>query len=113
MLCEVLRRWHAACTGCLIGDAFERGESQVGDDHDAQRRAHLRRALILHLRRYPLAGDTAEGIVSCWLPPQGCYDAPAFINDVVKTMLAAGELASRSLPDGRVYYTRGPALSTP
>lgn len=85
----------------------------MGHDHDAQRKALLRRAIILHLRRYPLAGDTAEGIVSCWLPAHGYYDASVFIDDVVKTMVAAGELASQPLPDGRVYYTRGPALSAP
>jgi hypothetical protein len=83
----------------------------VAENHDAERKAHVRSAIIRHLLTYPLAGDTLEGIASCWLPPRGFEDALQFIDDVVESMVLACELASRPLPDGRVLYMRGPALS--
>jgi hypothetical protein len=90
---------------------IDRGEVLVAYDRDAERKAHLRGAIIGHLRRYPLAGDTPEGIVSCWLPARGCEDARQFITEVVEAMVLACELASRPLPDGQTLYTRGPALA--
>ncbi len=82
----------------------------MAHDHDAQRRALIRNALAVHLRRHPFAGDTPEGIVACWLPPGGFEDAPQLIDDVIKAMVAAGELATRPLPDGGILYVRGPGL---
>jgi hypothetical protein len=79
-------------------------------DHDAKRKAHLRAAIIRHLLDNPLAGDTANGIAMCWVPEPGCADALNYIDDVVATMVAAGELVPRPLPDGRTLYVRGPAL---
>ena len=81
------------------------------DNHDAERKAQLRTAIRLHLERYPLAGDTPEGIVACWLPARGYEDAPQFIGDVVGAMVADNELVAHHLPDGRVLYVRGPMLS--
>jgi hypothetical protein len=46
----------------------------------------------------------------CWVPEPGCADALNYIDDVVATMVAAGELVPRRLPDGRTLYVRGPAL---
>ena len=84
----------------------------AADDHDAEREVGLRAAIIRHLQRYPLAGDTPEGMVVSWLPSPGFACAPHVIDAVVATMVAAGELAPRELPDGRVLYVRGPTLST-
>ncbi len=70
----------------------------------------LRIAIVRYLADHPLAGDTADGIATRWVPVCGYEDAPHHIDDVVATMVAAGELAPRPLPDGRVLYVRGPAL---
>lgn len=82
----------------------------MADDRDEERKAHLREAIIRHLQRYPLAGDTPEGMAACWVPHRGYEDAPQFIGGVVETMVTAGELVPRHLPDGRLLYVRGPAL---
>jgi hypothetical protein len=76
------------------------------DENPAEISVRVRSAIIDHLRRYPLAGDTLEGIVSCWLPSR--YRDKAA--QVVESMVLAGELALRPLPDGRALYVRGPAL---
>jgi len=89
----------------------ERGDLTLADDLDEDRKARLRAAIVSHLRRCPFAGDTPEGMVSWWLPERGYEDAPHFIASVVETMLAAGELVARPLPDGSILYVRGPALS--
>lgn len=81
------------------------------DDHDAEREAKVRSVIIQHLLRFPQAGDTAEGIVACWLPSSGYEDAVHIIANVVETMVAAGELTPRNLPDGRILFVRGPTLS--
>ena len=75
----------------------------------AGRRAQLRAAIIQHLERFPLAGDTRDGIVACWLPSTGFADASMHIDAVIAAMVAAGELLSRKLPDGRMLYLRGDA----
>jgi hypothetical protein len=82
----------------------------VIDDHETQREAQVRSAIIQHLLRFPQAGDTSEGIVSCWLPSFGYDDAVDIIGNVIETMVAAGELTPRSLPDGRTLFVRGPKL---
>ena len=79
-------------------------------EDDAECAARLRRLIVEHLRRYPHAGDTVDGITACWLPPRGFEDAPQHINDVIARMVVARELVSRHLPDGRVLFVRGPAL---
>jgi hypothetical protein len=89
---------------------LERGDVRVADDHDEKREAHIRSAIIQHLCSFPLAGDTPEGMVACWLPSSGYEGAIQVIGKVVETMVAAGELAPRSLPGGRVLFVRGPAL---
>ena len=64
-------------------------ETFSGDnDRRAEREAQLRGAIIQHLRRHPLAGDTQEGIVACWLPPSGYDDAIEIIGAVVEAMVA-------------------------
>jgi hypothetical protein len=82
----------------------------VRDDEDAERVSQLRHAIAHHLKRYPNAGDTPDGIIACWVPRRGFEDAPHYINDVIEEMVAAGELVPRNLPDGRVLYVRGPCL---
>jgi hypothetical protein len=85
------------------------GGRAVDDVPVAERKARLRAALLRHLRNYPLAGDTAEGIVACWVPAADRGDAPQFIGEVIDAMVAAGELMPLDLPGGRVLYVRGPA----
>jgi len=82
----------------------------VSDDPDVEPKARLRGALVGHLRRYPLAGDTPDGMIACWIPTRGYEDAAQFIDDVVGTMVMAGELVTNRLPDGRLLYSRGPSL---
>jgi hypothetical protein len=93
-----------------IVHANTRGDGVLADDHDAERKAELRIAILRYLREHPLAGDTPEGIAACWVPPHGYEDALLHLGDVVDTMVAAGELAPRALPDDRILYVRGPRL---
>jgi hypothetical protein len=83
----------------------------VDDDHTAKRKAEIRAAIVQYLQRFPLAGDTPEGIAACWMPSSGNEDALTFIGAVVEAMVTARELKPRNLPDGLVLYLRGPALS--
>ena len=84
----------------------------MADRPDADLKAPLRAALIRHLQRHPLAGDTVDGMVACWLPRSGLDDALQFVGEVVESMVAAGELLETRLPDGRLFYQRGPALAS-
>ena len=84
----------------------------MDDVPGAGRKARLRAALLRHLRAYPLAGDTPEGMVACWIPASDRGDGAQFIGEVIDEMVAAGELAPLNLPGGRVLYVRGPALET-
>jgi hypothetical protein len=106
---RVVRRLHDERP---IGDEHERG-GDVASDHDAERRAHMRAAILRHLQHHHLAGDTADGIVASWLPPQGYEDAARHVDAVVEAMVAAGELLPQGLPGGKVLYLRGPRLSGP
>jgi hypothetical protein len=96
-----------------IASEIGHGDFVVADDFEAERRARLRAAIRRHLQRFPLAGDTRDGIVASWLPPRGYEDAPQLIDAVLAAMVAASELAPRHLPGGRVLYVRGPALEQP
>lgn len=79
--------------------------------HDeTARRARLCETILQYLRRHPLAADTADGIVACWLPRTGFEDAPDHIDAALRHMLAERRLAVRRLPDGRVLYARGELL---
>jgi hypothetical protein len=113
MACGSNRIWYGVCTQAHSFHECERGDFTLADDLDAERKARLRAAIIWHLLQYPYAGDTPEGMVACWLPQRGYEDAPHFIASVVETMVVAGELVPRPLPDGSILYVRGPALSAP
>jgi len=94
---------HSSADGVEHGDLVEANDG-------AKRKSRIRAAILRHIRQAPLAGDTPEGIVTCWLPRHGYEDALCFIDDVIAEMVAAGELAERPLPDGRVLYVRGAAV---
>jgi hypothetical protein len=81
----------------------------VPDDSAAESRARIRAAIIRHLRRYPLAGDTTEGMIACWMPLEAGV-ALRFVEEVVDVMVASGELVPQPLPDGRILYKRGPGV---
>lgn len=76
-------------------------------DDDAQK-ARIREAILHHIHKYPLAADTADGILACWLPHTGFEDAPDHIASVLEDMVANHWLHARQLPDGKVlFYMRG------
>jgi len=81
-------------------------DPSVARDDDAQR-ARIREAILHHVGKYPLAADTADGILACWLPHTGFEDAPDHIDAVLEDMVAKRWLQARRLPDGKTLYTRG------
>ena len=85
-----------------VGDLALAEDDEAGD---VESRARVRMTIMRHLRRHPLAGDTADGILSCWL--SGSVDAVRVIDEVIASMVAAGELTAQRLPDGRWFYRRG------
>ena len=82
----------------------------MNDGRDAEQKARLRAALVKHLREHPLAGDTEDGILACWISPLERTAAEPFIAEVLDAMLLSRELVAATLPGGTVLYTRGPAL---
>jgi hypothetical protein len=81
----------------------------VPDDSAAAAKARIRAAIIRHLQQYPLAGDTTDGMIACWMPLEG-GEALRFVEEVVDSMIASGELVAQQLPDGRILYKRGPRI---
>jgi hypothetical protein len=82
----------------------------VDDGRDAEQKARLRAAIVTHLREHPLAGDTEEGILACWILAADRANAAQFIGEVIDAMLMARELVAVPLPGGAVLYVPGPAL---
>lgn len=78
-------------------------------DDDATRSTRISEAVLRHLREHPLAADTSEGILACWLPRSGFEDAPDCIARVLEDMVAKRWLQARRLPDGKILYERGDA----
>jgi hypothetical protein len=77
---------------------------------DAAQRARIREAILQYVHRYPLAADTADGILACWLPHTGFEDAPDHITAVLDEMVANRWLQARQLPDGKIlFYVRAEA----
>lgn len=72
-------------------------------DHASQR-ARIREAILEYIHRYPLAADTPEGILACWLPDAGFEDAPDHIAAVLEDMVSRRWLQARQLPDGKVLF---------
>jgi hypothetical protein len=79
---------------------------------DAAQRARIREAILHYVQKYPLAADTADGILACWLPHTGFEDAPDHIATVLEDMVAKRWVQARQLPDGRILYVRGDALDS-
>jgi hypothetical protein len=77
---------------------------------DAAQRARIREAILHYVHRYPLAADTAEGILACWVPHAGFEDAPDHIAAVLEDMVAKHWLQPQQLPDGKILYVRGDVL---
>lgn len=65
-------------------------------------------AIQLHLASHPLAADTVEGILACWLPPAGFEDAADHIDAALAALVAAQWLRPCPLPDGNVLYVANP-----
>jgi len=95
---------HVACVTNFGGYiAHEQPRSVVARD-DAAQRGRIREAILQYVHRYPLAADTAEGILACWLPHTGFEDAPDHIAAVLEEMVANGWLQARQLPDGNILF---------
>ncbi len=100
---------HDACSEPIVYDGCSGGERFVPDDPPAESKARIRAAIIRHLTRYPLAGDTTEGMITCWMPLER-GEALRFVEEVVNSMVVSGELLAQQLPDGRILYKRGPRI---
>ncbi|OFZ96303.1 MAG: hypothetical protein A3H35_17165 [Betaproteobacteria bacterium RIFCSPLOWO2_02_FULL_62_17] len=79
---------------------------------DAAQKIRIREAILRHIKTYPLAADTADGILACWLPCTGFEDAPEHIAAVLEEMVAKRWLQARKLPDGNILYERDDASET-
>ncbi|MDB5812226.1 MAG: hypothetical protein JWN94_4348 [Betaproteobacteria bacterium] len=75
----------------------------MDSDHDG-RRKKLKAAILAHLRLSPLAADTAEGVVECWLSEGGFKAAPQLIDQVLSEMVEQRLLVAHTLPDGKTLY---------
>jgi hypothetical protein len=76
--------------------------------HDVTtQQVRLCEAILRHIREHPLAADTAEGILACWLPRGGFEDAPDYIATVLEDMVDKRWLQVVQLPDGKILYVRG------
>lgn len=73
--------------------------------HTTRLYAAIRRHLALH----PHAADTAEGIVSSWLPARGFEDAAEHIEAALDALVTERRLRRVRLPDGNVLYVAGVA----
>jgi hypothetical protein len=71
---------------------------------DAAQTARLRNAIVRYVHRFPRAADTAEGIVTRWLPCTGFECAPDYIDQVLVQMVSDGLLQALLLPDGRTLF---------
>jgi hypothetical protein len=99
--------WHVACVDTTRSSAAHDDQSQFVARDNAARRARLCEAILRHMQKHPLAADTAEGILACWIPKTTFEDAPDHIGAVLDHMVARQWLRARQLPDGRVLYQRG------
>lgn len=68
----------------------------------------LCKAIQRHLMTHPHAADTADGILSAWLPPQGFEDAADHLAEALEALVAEGWLRAHTLPDGNVLYVANP-----
>lgn len=76
--------------------------------HDVPtQQARLCEAILRYIKKQPLAADTVEGILACWLPRTGFEDAPEHIAAVLEDMVERHQLQARQLPDGNVLYVCG------
>jgi hypothetical protein len=80
--------------------------------NDAAQRARIRDAILHYVQKHPLAADTAEGVLACWLPGTGFGEAQDHIAAVLEEMVAGRQLQARHLPDGKILYVRGDALDS-
>jgi len=98
--------WYDACVelittfydGRFIQDAFV-------DPNNDVRREKLKEAILAYLRITPLAADTAEGVIACWLPKLDFKAAPLLVEDVLGELVKEGLLVARALSDGRTLYS--------
>ena len=68
----------------------------------------LCKAIQRHLMTHPHAADTAAGILTAWLPPQGFEDAADNLAEALEALIAEGWLRAHTLPDGNVLYVANP-----
>ena len=74
--------------------------------------AQIERLIRHYLQAHPHAIDTERGICEWWLRELHPRPAPEDVAAAVASLLAAGALASLTLPDGRVAF-HAPGSSDP
>lgn len=62
-----------------------------------------------YLARHPDAADSPEGILRWWLPKELQQVPIDLLRQALETLVASGEVQSRTLPDGTRLYTRANA----
>ena len=72
--------------------------------NDAAQRIRIREAILEYLHKNPLAADTADGILTCWLPQPGFEDAPVHVATVLQDLVADQRLDAHPLPGGKTLF---------
>ena len=61
-----------------------------------------------HLRRHPLAADSAEGVARWWLGLAHANVTVAQVERALNLLVAGREMRSLSLMDGTILYSQAP-----
>lgn len=65
-------------------------------------------AILDHLRRHPLAADSADGVARWWLGPLHASALPAHVEQALELLVARRTLRRLTLMDGTVLYAQAP-----
>ncbi len=109
-----LIRRSAALERALQGGAIV--SSERADDMDTQSPpvAQIEQLIRHYLQAHPHAIDTERGIDEWWLRDLHPHPAPHDVATAIARLVAAGELASLALPDGRIaFHAPGSSDSAP
>jgi hypothetical protein len=76
--------------------------------HDAGPVEAVEVAITDHLRRHPLAADSAEGVARWWLGPAHAGVTVAQVERALNLLVARQKLRRLRLMDGTILYTQAP-----
>jgi hypothetical protein len=76
------------------------------DANDRGRAQGIADAILEHLRRHPLAADSAEGVARWWLAPPLHGASLDEVEQVLEALVARGVLRRVQLGDGRALYSQ-------